>query len=195
MQKGEYLNIILKSDKDIFTIKDIVLLWQDSDINAVRVRLSFYVRKKYLYRIRKGIYAKDKDYNKLELATRIFTPSYVSFETVLAKEGLIFQYHNKITVASYLSRDITVDEQVYSYNKIKDTALLNPNGIIQENNTCIASKERAFLDTLYINTDFHFDNLRSLDWELVFALLPIYENKNLVAKVNRIFNDTKHFNT
>lgn len=89
-----------------------VLLGQDPSTQAVRVRLSYYVRRGRLYRIRKGLYAKDTNYSKLELATRIFTPSYVSFETILAREGLIFQFHTHISVASYLTRDIEVDGQV-----------------------------------------------------------------------------------
>lgn len=183
MQKGDYLDAILRSDKTIFTLKDIALLWQDDDTDAARVRLNYYVNKGNLLRLRRGIYVKDKNYNKLELATRIFTPSYMSFETVLAKEGLIFQYQTAITVASYLSRDVTIDEQKYLYRKVKNAVLINSVGIKQTDNIAIASKERAFLDTLYSNAYYHFDNLRSLDWEKVSQLLPLYQNKRLERKV------------
>lgn len=179
MQKGDYFDTILRSSKTIFTLKDIALLWQDNDTDAARVRLNYYVNKGNLLRLRRGIYVKDKNYNKLELATRIFTPSYVSFETVLAKEGLIFQYQTIITVASYLSRDITVDEQEYSYRKVKDPLLTNSAGVQQTNNIAIASKERAFLDTLYSNADYYFDNIKGVDWKKVSQLLPIYQNKRL----------------
>lgn len=144
MQKGDYLTTILRSTKTVLTLKDIALLWQDPDTNAARVRLNYYARNGDLYRIRRGLYAKGKEYNKLELATRIFTPSYVSFETILAKEGLIFQYHNSITIASYLTREITIEEQIYLYKKIKDTILTNTLGIEIANETSLASKERAF---------------------------------------------------
>jgi len=186
MQKGDYLDTILRSDKTVFTLKDIALLWQNDDTDAARVRLNYYVRKGNLYRIRRGIYVKDKNYDKLELATRVFTPSYVSFETVLAKEGLIFQYQQTVTVASYLTRNITIDSQIYELRKIKSTVLTNSTGIQQTNNISIATKERAFLDTLYSNTDYHFDNLRSLDWEKVTQLLPLYQNKRLGKKVESL---------
>jgi len=39
---------------------------------------------------RRGIYAKDKNYDRLELANRIYTPSYISLETVLSREGIVF---------------------------------------------------------------------------------------------------------
>ena len=186
MQKGDYLSTILRSDRTIFTLKDIALFWQDEDTSAARVRLNYYVSKGDLHRIRRGIYAKSKSYNTLELATRIFTPSYVSFETVLAKEGLIFQYQTPITVASYLTRTIAIDEQVYAYRKIKNSLLTNSTGIVQIENASIATKERAFLDTLYSNTDYQFDNLRSINWDQVFSLLPLYDNKRMIQKVDEL---------
>ena len=191
MQKGNYLTTILRSNKTVFTPKDIALLWQDSNIDAARVRLSYYVRKGDLFRIRRGVYTKNKEYDKLELATRIFTPSYVSFETVLAREGLIFQYQTNIQVASYLGREIEVDGQVYCYKKIKNTILTDSVGVEILNETSIATKERAFLDTLYTNADYYFDNLLSLDWDKVFAILPIYNNKRMTKIVDKLFKQAK----
>lgn len=188
MHKGDYLTTILRSAKTVFTLKDIALLWQNPDTNAARVRLNYYVRNGDLHRIRRGVYSKGKEYNKLELATRIFTPAYVSFETVLAKEGLIFQYQTQISIASYLTRVIVVEEQTYSYNKIKDEILTNTIGIDLVGETSIATKERALLDTLYINTNYHFDNLRSLDWNKIYSILSIYDNKRMSKIINQLFN-------
>lgn len=187
MQKGDYLTAILRSTKTVLTLKDIALMWQDSDTDAARVRLNYYVRNGDLKRIRRGLYAKGQEYNKLELATRIFTPAYVSFETVLAKEGLIFQYQTQITAASYLTRSTSIEGQLYSYKKIKDTILTNAVGIELLDETSVATRERAFLDTLYLNTGFHFDNMRSLNWEKVYALLTIYNNKRLAKAVSQLF--------
>jgi len=82
MQKGDYLTTILRSTKTVFTSRDIAILWQDPGTSATRVRISYYVKKGALIRLRKGLYVKSENYNKIELATRIFTPAYVSFETV-----------------------------------------------------------------------------------------------------------------
>ncbi len=191
MKKGSYLNTILRSNKTVFTLKDLALLWQEKNTNAAQVRLNYYVNQGDLFRIRRGIYVKDKNYNKLELASRIFTPSYVSFETVLAQEGLIFQYQTAITVASYLTRDITVDGQNYSYKKMKDTILINQSGIQQANHIAIATKERALLDTLYNKADFYFDNLRSIDWQTVSFLVPIYNNKSLTKRIRWLSQNSK----
>lgn len=189
MPKGNYLSAILRSSKTVFSTKDIALLWNEPSTATTRVRLNYYVKKGDLYRIRKGLYAKDRNYNMLELATRIFTPSYVSFETVLAKEGLIFQYYDKLFVASYLAREITIDQQTYAYRKIKTAVLINTTGVENVNETSIATKERAFLDILYVNADYQFDNLRSLNWEKVFEILPIYRNQRMGKKVTSIYRE------
>jgi len=194
MKKGQYLETILRSSKTIFTLKDVALLWGEPGMGSVRVRLSNYVRRGKLYRVRRGFYAKDKNYSKLELATRIFTPSYVSFETILAREGLIFQFYTQITVASYLTRDIEVDGQIYSFKKIKTPILTNSLGVENRDETSLATQERAFLDTLYIHTDYHFDNLNSLDWNSVFEMLPIYHNQRMAERVHRLYKQITRSN-
>jgi len=182
MEKGNYISIILRSKKTVFSFKDIALLWGDSG-NAARVRVNYYSKNGDLYRIHQGFYAKDKNYNKNELATKIYTPSYISFEAVLGKVGVIFQYYGQIFVASYLTREIIVDGQVYIYKKIKDSILTNSIGIKQKENYSIATPERAFLDIIYLNKNYHFDNLSVLDWDKVFEILPIYSNKRMEKEI------------
>jgi len=190
MKKGDYISSILRSKKTVFSFKDIALLWGDSNCAAM-VRVNYYVKNGSLYHLRRGFYAKDKNYDKLELAAKIFTPSYISFETVLAREGMIFQYDSRIFAASYLTREIVCDNQVYSYRKIKGLVAANHDGIENKGECSIAAKERAFLDTIYINKDYHFDNLSPLDWDKVFEMLPMYGNKRMAKKVKEFHEDFK----
>jgi len=190
MQKGSYLTTLLRSNKTVFSTRDIALLWQEPITSASLVRLHYYVNQGELVRIRKGLYAKSEAYDRLELATRIYTPSYVSFETVLAREGLVFQVYSQIFSATYLTREIVIDGQVYAFRKIRDDVLVEPAGVEHANETSIASRERAFLDTLYVNADYHFDNLRSLRWERVFEILPIYHNQRMTRIVNSMYQET-----
>ncbi len=182
---------ILRSNKTVFTFKDISLIWGDNDKKATIAAVNYYVKTGKLYRIRRGIYVRDKKYDKLELATRILTPSYVSFETVLTQAGMNFQFYKKITIASYQTREIIIDRQIYSYKKIKNFILTNSAGVEHRRETSIASPERAFLDTIYIHKDYHFDNLNSLNWDKVFEILPIYQNKRMTKKVNAFFEHNK----
>jgi len=190
MKKGDYLSSILRSKKTVISFKEIALIWGDSS-NAARVRVNYYIKTGQLYHLRRGLYAKDKNYDKFELATKIFTPSYVSFETVLTREGVVFQHYNQIFVASYLTREITCDNQIYSYRKIKNQALTNPAGVVNNKELSMATKERAFLDTIYINKDYHFDNLSSLNWDEVLAMLPIYSNSQMAQKVKKLYTNFK----
>lgn len=191
-KKGQYLDTLLRSPQTIFSVKDIALLWAEQANNAVRVRLNSYVKKDQLIRLRRGIYAKDKNYNRFELATRIYTPSYISFETVLTRAGINFQYYGNIFVASYVTRDIEVGGQKISFVRMRDYVLSNTTGIEQVGNTTSATKERAFLDRIYVSKDYHFDNLNALDWNKVFEILPIYYNKRLEKKVRTYFEHYKN---
>ena len=173
IKKGEYLDILLRSKRDIFSTKDVALLWGEESSNATCVRLNYYVKAGKLMRVRRGLYTKDKNYNPFELATRIYTPSYISFETVLTRSGINFQYYSNIFVASYISREIKIGEQAFTFVAVKDYVLTNTLGIEHEEGYAIATKERAFLDRLYVSKDYHFDNLDVLNWEKVYQILPI----------------------
>lgn len=190
-QKGEYLDILLRSKNTVFSTKDIALLWRETQTGTVQVRLNYYVKAGKLIRIRRGIYAKDKNYDKYEFATKIFRPSYVSFETVLGASGMTFQYYGNIFVASYIKREIKCDGQTYSFVKIKDTILSNPKGIDQTGEYAIATKERAFLDTIYRSKKYYIDNLSPLDWDKVFEILPIYNNKKMAKTVKKYYENYK----
>ena len=174
---------IYSSKNTVFSIKDIALMWGESNTNLVKRRVYRYVKAGKLYAIRKSFYAKDKNYDKLELAIKIYTPSYVSFETVLGRAGVVFQSYGQIFVASYLTREIIAGGQKYSYRKIKDSVLTNNAGIEHKKNYSIAIPERAFLDVVYLNKNYHFDNLSQLNWDKVFEILPIYGNKRMEKEV------------
>ncbi len=196
--KGEYLEVLLRSAKTIFSIKDAVLLWNENDNKIVADRLKKYEKSGKLVRPYRGLYAKDNNYDRFELATRIYTPSYISFETVLTREGVNFQYYGNIFVASYVNREINVgdsssslvavDKQKITFVRTKDYVLSNTVGIEHKDGYAIASPERAFLDRVYVSKDYHFDNLQSLDWNKVMEILPIYHNKRLEKKVKEYFN-------
>jgi len=188
--KGQYMEILLRSPKTVFSVKDIALLWGEKAETAVRVRLSKYIKNGKLIRVYRGIYAKDNNYDRFELATRIYTPSYVSFETVLTRAGINFQYYGNIFVASYVTREIAAGGQKISFIRMKGEILSNTAGIEHPNDVAIASKERAFLDRIYVSKDYHFDNLDALDWNKVFEILPIYRNKRMDKKVGEYF---KHY--
>ncbi|MEK7518444.1 MAG: hypothetical protein AAB549_00785 [Patescibacteria group bacterium] len=186
--KGEYLDILLRSSKTVFSTKDITLLWGEDQTRVVRERLKKYVKTGKLLRVHRGIYVKDKNYNNLELATKIYIPSYVSFETVLANYGVIFQLYRQIFISSYLTRDVVISVQTFSYKRVRDSILTNHTGVDEKDGYHVASPERAFLDVVYLNKSYHFDNLVPLNWKKIFDILPIYNNKSMEKRVKRYHN-------
>ena len=189
--KKPHILSIYSAKNSVFTIKDIALLWNEANAELVKRRLYRYVKSEKLYAIRRGLYARDKNYSKFEVATKIYTPSYISFETVLARAGVVFQLYGQIFAASYLTREITADKQTYSYRKIKHSILTNHAGIEMKEHYFIASPERAFLDTVYLRKGYHFDNLSPLDWNKVFEMLPIYGNKRMEKRVDEYYGAVK----
>ena len=188
--KGEYVEVLLRSPKTVFSTKDVALLWGEEKEQTVSGRLHKYVKAGKLIKVHRGIYAKDKNYNRFELATRIYTPSYISFETVLTRSGINFQFYSNIFLASYVTRDIEAGDQKISFIRMKDYVLSNTAGIEHQDGIATATKERAFLDRIYVSKDYHFDNLSALDWDKVFQILPIYNNKRMEKKVKSYF---KHY--
>lgn len=148
-------------------------------------KLNYYVKTGKLLNPRKGIYAK-LEYDPDELACTLYTPSYISLEYVLQKAGVIFQYNEQITSVSYLSRELVIDKRTYRYRKVKNDILICFDGIKRIENVNIATPERAFLDILYLNSDYYFDNLNSLNKELVFKYLEIYKSNKLSKRVKSL---------
>ncbi len=193
--KGAYLETLLRSTKTIFSIQDVALMWGEENERTISIRLNKYVKAGKLIRVRRGLYVKDQNYDRFELATRIYTPSYISFETVLTREGVNFQYYGNVFAASYINREINVGEQKITFVRMKDYVLSNTTGIEHKDGYAIATRERAFLDRIYVSKDYHFDNLASLNWDKVFEYLPIYHNKRLDKKVKEYFGAYKNNKT
>ena len=178
---------IYKDSRTVFRINDIALLINSADCLLYQ-KLNKLVKKGKLLNIRKGIYAKE-DYKSEELACLLYTPTYISLGYVLQRSGIIFQYDSAITNISYLNREISVNEQSIQYRQIKREILLNTSGIIHQNNTNIATPERAFLDTLYLNRFFYFDTIKPLNVDKIYELLPIYNSPALTKKTEKILKN------
>ena len=163
-----------KSNQTVFTAREIALLLEETDTDIVKSKINYYAKRGEIIALRRGIYAKDPKYNEFELATKVYSPSYISFDTVLGIGGVTFQYDSRVFVASYMSRQIKVNEVGIFYKQIKNEILLNPTGIVYKDGVAWASLERAFMDKIYLNPRQYFDNLSPIDWEKCKNLLPVY---------------------
>lgn len=154
---------IFKTNQTVFDLKDLSNLFWEPNYNNLKSRVSYYVRKGYISRIRRWIFVKD-DFNYYELACKIYSPSYISFETILFDEWIIYQVDSTIYVASYLSRTIEIEYMWKTikivYRKLKDNLLFDDNWVLKKEFYSIASRNRAISDIKYLKPDFYFDNLK-----------------------------------
>jgi len=180
------LNLLLKSKKTVFRVEDIGKILGIANKKYLLVYINRMKKRGEIEMVKKGIYVLNKNYNILELANKIKSPSYVSLQTVLYNEGIIFQdFTTTITSVSNNSYKIKLTEKLFVYHKIKETILTNPLGIIFQGMARVAIKERAIADTLYLFGDYYFDNLENVDKKL---LLQIGKNYNLkvIKRIKKI---------
>jgi predicted transcriptional regulator of viral defense system len=176
---------LYQSSKTILTNKDLALIWQENNKFNLNAKIAYYVKQKALIRLTRGVFAKSKDYNSKELATSIYIPSYISFETVLRETGVIFQHYETIFVASKWPKTIKIGKYTITFRKLKDAVLFNSTGIISKDNYSMATTERAFLDMIYLFPNYYFDNLKSINWDGCDEIAKIYNNKQLIKRLNK----------
>jgi predicted transcriptional regulator of viral defense system len=184
-------NIILmlySRPETVFTVNEISQYFPTITSKRLKDRLYHAVKIGKLKRVRKGVYVKDK-FNPLELASKIYTPSYISLETVLSSYGVIFQHYESISVVSYLTRTITVDINIIHLRRMFHHILVNPTGIELKDGYYVATCERAFLDAIYLYKNYHFDNVSSINWERVKEYSKIYNNAAFNRRVMSYYND------
>ena len=192
--KKRFLTTIYQQEQTIFTTAELSLLFPALSSASLSSRLRYFADTQGLLKLRRGVYAKLK-YAEWELANKLYSPSYISFSTILFKYGVVFQLDSRVYLASYLTRDIEVKSHTFIYRKLKESILHNTAGVEERNNIWIATPERAFLDSLYLFGDIFFDNLLPLDWDKVFKLQDIYQCqviKKRVASQHRIFKEDYH---
>ena len=186
-----YNNIILKIYQDsrtVFKIADIALLTGQNNPGALAKKLNYYVKTGKISSPRRGFYVKP-DYSSEELASKLYTPSYLSLQYTLQRAGIIFQYSENITLISYLSREVEVNGRIFTYRRAKRKVLYNWSGIAQNDQGIYqATPERAFIDLCYLEPEFYFDNPGSLNRDLVEKLLEIYSSPSLNKRVKKIFD-------
>lgn len=176
--KPDNENFILqlyRRSETVFTVHEIAQFVPDISPESVRDRLYYFTRIGRLKRVHRGVYAKP-GYNPLELANKLYAPSYISLGTVLADTGVIFQHDTTIFAVSRLTKLVTIDGIDIQYRQIRSDILTDTQGIEQKPGYWSATRERAFLDAVYIYKNYYFDNLDAIDWKQVEQLKHLYWN-------------------
>jgi len=179
---------LYKQQNSVFSFSQLAQLFPEETDIKLRKKLSYAVKTDKLGNPRKGIYVKE-GYSVYELANKIYTPSYISLNSVLKDEGVIFQHDPTVTVISYVSREISCDKHKIKYHRIRDDIVVNKSGIKNVGTYFRAEVERALLDTMLLYKDFHFDNINAINLNKAADLLSIYNNKQLQKRFNSLVKE------
>ncbi|HAJ32984.1 MAG TPA: hypothetical protein DCK79_06390 [Candidatus Atribacteria bacterium] len=165
-------NDIKKINKLYFTYQDVAKILSISEDSA-RVLCSRYVKQKYLIRLKRNFYILKERWGSItpnqrfELANILQVPSYISLMTALSFYECTTQVQQKFIESISLYRTFTkgIEGIIFNYSKIKDDYYF---GFSKKNNIFIASPEKAFIDSLYLNYLGKYNlDISSLDLEKI----------------------------
>lgn len=136
--------------KNYYTLNDLEKI---SKMNrpSLRVTLTRLVKRRDLRRLAKGIYQLSEQPFEIEkTATQIYRPSYISFESALAKFGILSQIPYTLSLATLKKpKKILIANRPIEYRHLNDKFFW---GYFLENGAYIAEPEKALLDELYLVT-------------------------------------------
>ncbi len=149
MTRYKYLNKIIKSNRYLFSSKDIQEVFGIKSKRTLEDVVRKFVDEDILTRLERGKYLlTDANVSDFEIAQFLYSPSYISFETALNYHGILSQFPVEITSATtkFPTQKIIIDK-LYSYSKIKINLFT---GYYKEKNALIAYPEKALFDQLYM---------------------------------------------
>lgn len=151
----KYLELQYTIKKNIFTFLDVLKFFPEEKPSTVRTQLSRLVKRGLLTQIKRGLYALDPSLpDELELANRLYSPSYISLETALNYYGIIPDIPAAVTsVTTTTTKKISNDFGNFYFMKIKPGLFWGYVSIQLPNNDgsfSLAEKEKALLDFFYI---------------------------------------------
>ncbi len=167
------INELIKFDRKLYHTNDLAILWGIANKNTLYTTVKRYVKKGILIPVFKGLYTtvpiSQLDPGALGQAI-IHNKTYLTTESVLAREGIIAQTTYMYTFVSSLSKKVTVGNMIFLYRKLNDIYLNNPAGVEAKDGYYTATIERAVADMLYFNPKYHFDMYDSINWEKVKSM-------------------------
>jgi len=154
----------------VFRVEDLANLWQITSKNNLHTTLKRYCQQGLVFRIFRGLYA-IKPISSIDpvllglRAAGEFT--YLSTESILAKEGIIQQSISQITIVGQKSQRFAILQNEFRVRQLADNFLFNPAGIVEKDGIRIATMERAVADLLYFNPKAFFDGAKNIDWKKI----------------------------
>jgi len=183
---------IRQSGMSLFSPQDLRHLLNASEV-SIRFILTRASNRGDVQKLRRGLYAlPDKAPSELEIANALVKPSYVSFHYAMAYYHLIPEAVYRVASATTRNtRRFQFAGTEYSYHHLKPAAFAgyHPEQV-GGRTVLIAEPEKAFLDSLYLETLRHLAlperlDARSLDWKRVIKLGRMFGRQDLMAALEK----------
>jgi predicted transcriptional regulator of viral defense system len=145
-------NKIQASGLDLFTLRDVELLYPTANPKTVKNNLANWLGKHYITRLRRGLYARaGADIPDYHLANRLYQPSYVSLEAALSFYNIIPGEAAEVTsVTTKPTRTFRNERGAFTYRTCQPKAYTGYRLIdIQGKQTLIADREKALVDFIH----------------------------------------------
>jgi hypothetical protein len=168
----KYNELTVAVQDPVFTRNDLALLGH----KILDYQLSLWVKKGYLMRLKKGVYAFSRDRDRLRgegIAFLLYQPSYLSLESALAWYGFIPEIVYAYTsVSARITRTFENAFGRFIYRHVKSELFW---GYVEKKTDhgpyLLAEPEKALLDYFYlnlarINTEDDFDSIRLNEEEM-----------------------------
>ena len=191
------LHKLYLSNKTVFATSELMHYLELYNKDSLYVVLNRMVKNDFLKRIKQGLYALNVGkIDPFEIAGNIYKNVYISFETVLFKEGITNQeYFTTYFLA--VPRTLTIENSYGTFQifKMPDFVLANRQGVeFVENRYLIATKERAVCDLFYKFGVVDLDDPLELDPEKLEKVAKIYRNKRLESQIHRLADGIRRQN-
>lgn len=182
------LTKLLKSDLMVFTLDDLGIIWGQRSRSDTRQSARDYASRGDLVRLKQGVYLLPHTTpDALMMANKLLVPSYVTGLSVLIKEGLSFQYTDKVFSVALYNKSYEIGEKTYIYSQVKASVLYNPLGLEELAALSVAGRERALCDLLYLNRGrYPFERIERIDWNLLDKCATIYDCAWVPKAVNQL---------
>ena len=177
-----------------------LIMYELREYASPKSKLTQMIKKGEVTQIVRGVYSTAKDDPHLPVASMIYSPSYISFETALDYHQMIPERTYAVKCAGFrLNKNKHFDTPFgrYGFHYLPDAVFPLALETAEESGYGfrLATKEKALCDTLYkirgikgkkAIDDLLFEDLRlerrdteNLDWKLISDIVPFYHSTTL----------------
>jgi predicted transcriptional regulator of viral defense system len=194
----EYSILSKLRKKNYFTIQDVAKVCNIKPESA-QVLCSRYVKKGIFIRLKKNFYILEQSWENFsredffKISNFLQVPSYISFTTAMSFYGVTTQVLRDFYESACLKRSVKFNERGVSFNffKLKKRYYF---GFVKKRDFFIATKEKAFIDGIYLYSfgkyklDFSSIDIDVLDKKKILENVEAFPLKtvDLVRKLCKI---------